>query len=171
MKKSLIRRILGIFLYLLFNVCVVCAGVFIYIKWAEYTKHDIIPQLSDRKIIKRIFLRDDFIELSQIVMKNEQKGFSATYDFDEVILLSKDMFVNQEMFGVTKYKYHPNIGIYNVVVWSGLQGVEFAVPATPEISRVIAKNKLFHYVYFKTDTNGFKKTEFPWHPILIPFSF
>jgi lysophospholipase L1-like esterase len=164
MKKSPVRRILSVLLYLLFLFCIACATVFVYIKWAEYTKHDVIPQLSERKIIKSIFIKKDFIEFAQIAFKNENNGFSASYDFDETTMLSKDMFQTQEMFGEKKYEYHPNIGIYNVLVWSGLQKVEFAVPATSEISKALAKNELFLYVYFKTDSNGFKQTEFPWHP-------
>lgn len=164
MKKSLIRRAISASLYLVFLFCVICVSVFVYIKWAEYSRHDVIPQLSERKIIKRVFLRKEFIEFAEIAFKNESSGFSASYDFDEVSMLSKDMFQIQEMFGVKKYKYRPNIGIYNVLIWTGLQGVEFAVPATSEITKALAKNELFLYVYFKTDSNGFKQTEFNWQP-------
>jgi lysophospholipase L1-like esterase len=75
------------------------------------------------------------------------------------------------MFGVTKYTYRPNIGIYNVRLWTGLRGKRFALAANPQIKSALAKNKLFTEVYFETDSFGFKKTEFTWTPTSFPIFF
>ena len=163
MKKPRIK-IFNLFLFLLYNFLLLCAGLFIYVKWAEFTEHDVIEQLRKRKIIQSIFLRNEFVELERIVLNDDKNNsFETIMDFDWGIAISKDMFIKQEMFGQPKYIYRPNIGIYNVIVWSGLEKVALDLPETPQIKRAIAKNTILQNVFFKTDSFGFKKTDFTWN--------
>ena len=44
------------------------------------------------------------------------------------------MFIPTEMFGKMKYRYHPDLGIYNLVIWSGLSFQKLSIGARPEIT-------------------------------------
>jgi hypothetical protein len=61
--------------------------------------------------------------------KDRDKTFLTTEDFDNEIALSKDMYNSQGMFGIMKYVYHPNIGVYNFTLWTGLHWKRFAIAA------------------------------------------
>jgi lysophospholipase L1-like esterase len=64
------------------------------------------------------------------------------------------------MFGEMKYRYRPNVGVYNIAVWSGLHFRHFAIPATLEISGLLQQADVVHQIHFETDNYGFKPTEF-----------
>ncbi len=163
-KKLGSRFILKLFLFVTLNCCAICIAIFIYVKWAEYTGHNVVRALDDNKIMQKIFLKDEYLELERIIMKGRNKTFSAIQDFDNEVALSKDMYNSQEMFGVTKYKYRPNIGIYDIRLWTGLRFKRLCLAASPQIKNVLNKNKLLNNIYFETDSFGFKKTEFTWTP-------
>lgn len=171
MKKLISHSVLKVFLYVIFNVCLLCTTTFVYVKWAEYTENHVISELADNEIMQKIFLKDEYLELMRIILKDRHNTFSVIQDFDNEVALSKDLFTTQEMFGVTKYKYRPNIGIYNTRVWTGLWPKRFAVAATPQIKSAMDKNKLLTNVYFETDSFGFKQTEFTLTPNSIPIFF
>ena len=76
------------------------------------------------------------------------------------------MFIPTEMFGKMKYRYHPDLGIYNLVIWSGLYFQTFSIVARPEITESLNKYKqdISRHTYFVTDKHGFKKTSEPYNP-------
>jgi lysophospholipase L1-like esterase len=133
-----------------------------YVKWAEFTENNVISQLDENEFMQSIFAKKEFLELMNIVLKDQNKTFSTIQDFDNSVALSKELFNSQEMFGYTKYVYKPNIGVYNLRIWTGLRGKRMVLAETPEIRAALAKNKIFTEVYFKTDSFGFKQTEFAW---------
>lgn len=141
-----------------------CGTLVAYIKWAEYTGHNVVFLLREQPLIKAVFTRPEFVELTRVVAQGRENRFVTTWDYDQGIALSTDMFVSEEMFGEQKYRYRPNIGVHNLIVWSGLYRQGLAIPATPEISAALARNRLLYDAYFETDDHGFKKTEFTWTP-------
>lgn len=160
MQTNLSRTAVRVLSFVIFNLFLLCLTMFSYVKWAEYTQNNVISQLDENKIMQSIFAKKEFLELMDIVLKNHEKTFSTIQDFDNSVSLSKDLFNSQDMFGLTKYVYKPNIGVYNLRVWTGLRGKRMVLAETPEIRAALAKNKIFTEVYFKTDSFGFKQTEF-----------
>lgn len=168
MKINISKLFIKMLMFILFNALLLSITVFVYVKWAEYTQNNVISQLDENKIMQSIFAKKEFLELMDIVSKNHNKTFSTIQDFDNSVALSKDLFNDQNMFGFTKYVYKPNIGVYNLRIWTGLRGKRMVLAETPEIKNVLAKNKLFTEVHFYTDSFGFKPTKFRWSPSAYP---
>lgn len=138
--------------------------IVVHVKWAKTSGQDVTPAIRHSRIAQYIFMDESYKELMQAVAESDSGTFSSIWDFDQGIALSKSLFIPTEMFGVTKYRYHPYIGIYNVGVWSGLhfQSMEFL--ATPETSALLQETTFTLYSFFETDDNGFKKTKFISNP-------
>jgi lysophospholipase L1-like esterase len=164
MGSRLVRWALQLLLLLAITASFAAATLVAYIKWAEYSGHNVVPLLREQRLIKRVFTRPAFVDLAGVVSEGEEDRFPTTWDFDQGIALSTDMFIRQEMFGEPRYRYRANIGVHNVIVWTGLYGQPLAVPATAEISAALARNRLVYDAYFETDDHGFKKTEFACTP-------
>ena len=81
-------------------------------------------------------------------------------DFNNTIRLSDKVFLQEKMFGEKKYRYWPNMGIYNVIIWSGLHFESIVLEATAEATSAINKYRPYRVSYFETDEHGFKKTNF-----------
>lgn len=99
----------------------------------------------------------DFTKLNS----SKNNSFSVLMDYDDQYILSKKIYIPTKMFGLMKYRYRPNIGIYNIYVWSGLHFGGLIMLATPENTALLQQYPIFYNsFYFETDDNGFKKTEF-----------
>lgn len=147
--------------------------IIICLKWSEYTGHNfnLSDELQENKIIKKLFIKEDYKQLMIAISQSKKDTFNTTWDFNSAFALSKDMFINTEMFGMPKYRYRPRLGIYNVRVWNGLVYQPVAMVATPEVTALLKKNKVIHNVFFETDDNGLKKTAFTWDPTSLTILF
>jgi len=163
--------LLKLALYLVFNALLVLGGLFLYVRWAEWSWREVLPAIREQHIVQQLFVRDAYVDLVRTIQKSQEATFATTWDFDAGVALSRDMFASQEMFGETKYVYRPDIAIVNALVWSGLSRVGIAAAATPEVTSALARNKVIHQARFETDALGFKKTEFSWSPESLPIFF
>jgi lysophospholipase L1-like esterase len=118
--------------------------------------------LGKNRLARHFFTPDEFNHfhhgLKQALATVET--FNTTTDFDTGINLSKQMFIQQNMFGEEKYRYRPDIAIINARFWTGIKFLPLAVATNPEIDALILDYPPDHLTKFETDRHGFKKTSF-----------
>jgi GDSL-like Lipase/Acylhydrolase family len=165
-RKNSIFAVISIILGVVAGLCIVGAVLYIDLKVSEASRQHLVPNtpiaryLRNSRIVKYLFTDPAFERLMEAIKETPDGSFSTVWDFDQGIALSKRMFVPTEMFGFEKYKYRPDIGIYNCHVWSGLDFEEVALAASPDAINLLRQID-GDCTYFETDENGFKKTEFP----------
>lgn len=163
--KNIFINIILVFLSFLFSVYV---ALFAYIKWASINEKPLIDFIGNNSLVQKIYMRAHYLllintvkENSAIPNTNSNEGyFDTVWDFNKGVALSRNIFLQTEMYGFPKYRYHPNIKIYNGRVWDGFAFQPFVTRLTPDIEGLLRQNKTENPIYFYTDENGFKKTEF-----------
>ena len=162
-KRENIFAIVAVILGLIASLLMIWGSVLVYISWAKASGRGVTPAISNSRIAQRIFVENSYRRLMKAVEAEMGGKFSTSWDFNQGIALSRSIFVPTEMFGLTKYKYLPDIGIYNCRIWSGLHFSKFAVRKTLAIAALLEQSEA-DCIHFETDNNGFKNMELPAEP-------
>lgn len=157
--KRILFPVISVASGLIAGACIIAVAIVIYVKWAQVSRQDTMALVRNSEIARQIFTDKSFKRLMAAVGVPDDK-FSTVWDFDDGVALSKRLFLQTEMFGLDKYRYRPNVGIYNCRIWSGLDFRNLEIEATSEIKELLKKVDADCSSTFETDDNGFKKTEF-----------
>ena len=164
--KNCVFAAISVTLGIVAGLCIIGAIFFVDLRLSEASRQDvdqsspIVRYLFKTRIGRYLLTDQAFVRLMGAIKETPDDTFSTAWDFNEGIALSKRMFIPTKMFGFDKYKYRPNIGIYNCRAWSGLMFWKVAVAASSDVTKLL-KDVDADCIYFETDENGFKKTEFP----------
>lgn len=158
--KRIIFPVLSVVLGLIAGVCIIAGTIFIHVKWAEAFGHDATPLVRNSRIAAWLFSNESYYRI--IAAARAGPKFRTVADFDQSIALQKRLFVPTEMYGSLKYRYRPNIGIYNCRIWSGLRFKSRVLRRSNKITTLL-KETVHDCIRFRTDENGFKPSISPVH--------
>src|SRR5262245_9025886 len=96
------------------------------------------PKKANAKFVQIFSLDKDFKNLFRAVSSSSE-NFSTLWDFDEEIRLSRSLFIPTKMFGKDKYRYLPNISIFNCRTWTGWSWAKIMFAETPLVNELLNK--------------------------------
>ncbi|GEM_PF-4713929 len=152
------------FVFLVASLLIFSIATFGCIRWLAMASYKRFPFVTHWTWLEEQLTEKPFIHLVEAVRSSEQSKFSTLWDFNDRVLLSRNLFLEENMYGEIKFRYKPNIGVYNIIVWSGVASIRFVTAETPEIRDRLKKCKVLRRVQFKTDRFGFKPTQFQLEP-------
>lgn len=163
LKSRLLKRLaLGVGLGL-FYCALLYLALLAYVTWSKYSEHDVLPSLVKMPIMRFLFLDQEAVDFVGLTQLNAET-FETEWDFSRRIFLSKALFDEVDMYGHKKYAYRANQGIYDLVVWTGLETYKLTLPETDAINAHLQDRFLKRKVFFQTDAHGFK----PVYPAVNP---
>ncbi|MBN2545809.1 MAG: SGNH/GDSL hydrolase family protein [Spirochaetes bacterium] len=169
MNRELRNNLLLLIGSIIFSLLFVAMIGLAYIFYCNIKMKETIPLISENMLLKKIFTNKTYKELSAkiklqdsnfAVINDKEENEKVITNYDEVINLSKEMFIFKEMYGEKKYYYKPNLPICNISIWTGLYFTQFVSKYTEEIGQLLNKARVQRKIIFKTDQNGFKPTQF-----------
>ncbi len=156
--KRILFPVLSVMLGLIAGLSIVAGTIFLHVKWAEAFGHDTTPLVRKSKIAALLFSNESYYRL--IAAARSGPRFRTVADFDQGVALQKRLFVPTEMYGSLKFRYRPNIGIYNCRIWSGLRFKSRVLRNSKNV-RALLKDTAHDCIRFRTDENGFKPSISP----------
>ena len=155
-SKYLFSIVLSLFVFVFCGFI----SLFCYLSWAKSFHKDVHPVIQNSEFIKRLFTNKAFTRLMETISEKETDFFKTIWDFDDTVYLSKTLFQPQEMFGITKYRYLPNIEVANTFLWTGLERIHVIFRLDEEVKTFFQKCDSLYAITYKTDEHGFKVTDF-----------
>jgi len=156
--KRIAFPVLSVVLGLLAGLCIVAGTIFIHVKWAETFGYNTTPLVRKSKIAAWLFSDESYYRL--MAAARSGRRFRTVADFDQSVALQKRLFVPTDMYGSVKFRYRPNIGIYNCRIWSGLRFRSRVLRRSRKITALL-KDTVHDCIHFRTDENGFKPSVAP----------
>jgi len=153
----------------LFSLLLITIIILVYILYCNIKMKETRQIISENMYFKKIFTNKAYKELSKkiklqdanyAIINNKEENVEVMSNFDEVINLSRELFVFEEMYGEKKYYYKPDLHICYISIWTGLYFSQFVSKYTEDIGLILDKARLRRKIKFKTDHNGFKPTDF-----------
>lgn len=130
------------------------------VRWLAIASYKHLPFVKHWSWLAEQLTEEPFKRFVEAVRSNEQSKFFTFWDFNQGTMLSRNLFLEENMYSEIKFRYKPNIEIDNVMVWSGAASIGFITAETPEIRDRLKECKVLRRVQFKTDRFGFKPTQF-----------
>lgn len=164
-----VSRILKILANLLVNTGLVIGStllgfylaIYLYIHWAANHQKPLVRVVRNNSLIQAIYMKSNTVLLFNLVREKTREGgyIATTWDYNSGVNLSKTLFMETTMYGQKKYRYLPNITVYNGRIWDGFGYINLATRVTPEIRGLILQSKTEYSAFFNTNEYGFKETQ------------
>ncbi len=150
-------RVISVFAGALAGLAVAALVLLVYVMWARSRHRDVAQGVRRLVPGAETGIDENYLRLMEALTGDRDRYFAALDTFRGAAM-SRDLFVPTEMYGAVRYRFRPNIAIYDVNIWTGLAHQTLQIPATPRITPLLDTCKVRHRVRFETDEHGFKKT-------------
>ena len=153
------------------------AAIYLYVRWAAWMgashQYPLVKDIGHNSFAQKIFLDINADQLFKRVAEQEESAgtLQTTWDYNTGIALSKTLYQPTEMYGEAKYRYLPNITVFNGRIWDGFGYRSLATRVTPEIRNLIVQSHPAYETFFTTNEYGFKPTDFTLAPGALPVFF